>query len=641
MKSQFLTLQKKYSRISVWGNKVIDYPVIVIGGGHAGIESALASARLEVPTLLIAINLDTVGWTPCNPAIGGPGKAQLVKEIDALGGEMALLTDKTFTQIRMLNTSRGPAVRSLRSQIDRILYHREAKNALERTPQLSLLQGEVVDVSRIKKWRKKPLFKVTLRDGRNYLSQAVILATGTYLKGVGRISSYSYPSGRGTEPPANYLSESLIKLGLRLRRFNTGTTPRIDGRTIDREEMSIQPGETGLKFSPLSPSVTREQLPSYLTYTTLETHQVVREHLHLTASRSTDMVKVGPRYCPSIEEKMVWFPEKERHPVFLEPEGFTTVEYYVQGMNISLPAEIQLKILRTIPGMKRVEIIRPGYAIDYDLLDSLQLQAQLMVKNIPGLFTAGQINGTTGYEEAACQGLITGINSALYVSGEEGFALKRDEAYMGVLVDDLTTKGVEEPYRMLTSRVEYRLSLRQDNADLRLTHLGRKLGLVSDERYGLYVKKVKEIEEILAFLKGKRKKEDTLHDYLKRPEVTLWENSYSPAGVRERDILADSFPELLGFSPDALDEVNTRIKYEGYIGRENKRMADFREMENFLIPDLSEDLAIPGLSSLGASMLKNRKPKSIGEFLRMPGVSPQDGLVLLDKIRKAGAVSKK
>ncbi|MBT9130372.1 MAG: tRNA uridine 5-carboxymethylaminomethyl modification enzyme MnmG [candidate division WS2 bacterium] len=620
---------------------MIDYPITIIGGGHAGIESALTSARLKVPTLLIAINLDTVGWTPCNPAIGGPGKAQLVKEIDALGGEMALLTDKTFTQIRMLNTSRGPAVRSLRSQIDRILYHREAKNALERTPQLSLIQGEVVDIARVKKGRKKPLFKVTLRDGRNYLTQAVVLATGTYLKGVGRISSYSYPSGRGMEPPANYLSNSLVKLGLKIRRFNTGTTPRIDGRTIDREEMSLQPGEAGLKFSPLTPPITREQLPSYLTYTTLETHQVVREHLHLTASRSTDMVKVGPRYCPSIEEKMVWFPEKERHPVFLEPEGFTTVEHYVQGMNISLPAEIQLKILRTVPGMNRVEIIRPGYAIDYDLLDSLQLQSQLMVKNIPGLFTAGQINGTTGYEEAACQGIITGINSALYVMGEEGFTLKRDEAYIGVLVDDLTTKGVEEPYRMLTSRVEYRLSLRQDNADLRLTPLGRKLGLVSDERYEQYVKKVREIEEIIAFLKGKRKRENSLYDYLKRPEVSIGESSYSPAGIKERDILTNSFPELRRYTSEALEEVNTRVKYEGYITRENKRMVDFREMENFLIPDLSEDLIIPGLSSLGASMLKSRKPKSIGEFLRMPGVSPQDGLVLLDKIRKVKAVSNK
>ncbi|MBT9175035.1 MAG: tRNA uridine 5-carboxymethylaminomethyl modification enzyme MnmG [candidate division WS2 bacterium] len=613
---------------------MVDYPIIVIGGGHAGIESALASARLKVPTLLIAINLDNVGWTPCNPAIGGPGKAQLVKEIDALGGEMALLTDKTFTQIRMLNTSRGPAVRSLRSQIDRILYHREAKNALERTPLLSLLQGEVVDTSLVKKGRKKPIFRVTLRDGRNYLSQAVVLATGTYLKGVGRISSYSYPSGRGMEPPANYLSDSLRKLGLKLRRFNTGTTPRIDGRTIDREEMAIQPGEAGLKFSSLSPPVTREQLPSYLTYTTLETHQVVRDHLHLTASRSTDMVKVGPRYCPSIEEKMVWFPEKERHPVFLEPEGFTTVEYYVQGMNISLPAEIQLKILRTVPGMKKVEIIRPGYAIDYDLLDSLQLQPTLMVKNVPGFFAAGQVNGTTGYEEAAAQGIIAGINSALFVMGEEGFALKRDEAYIGVLVDDLTTKGVEEPYRMLTSRVEYRLSLRQDNADLRLTPLGRKLRLVSDERYKLYAKKVKEIEEIIAFLKGKRKKETSLYDYLKRPEVSLWKGGYSPAGVKERDILAISFTELLKYSPEVLEEVNTRVKYEGYISRENKRMADFREMENLLIPDLSEDTVIQGLSSLGAAMLKSRKPKSIGEFLRMPGVSPQDGLVLLDRIRK-------
>ncbi|MBT9164775.1 MAG: tRNA uridine 5-carboxymethylaminomethyl modification enzyme MnmG [candidate division WS2 bacterium] len=613
---------------------MVDYPIIVIGGGHAGIEAALASARLKVPTLLIAINLDNVGWTPCNPAIGGPGKAQLVKEIDALGGEMALLTDKTFTQIRMLNTSRGPAVRSLRSQIDRILYHREAKNALERTPQLSLLQGEVVDTSLVKKGRKKPIFRVTLRDGRNYLSQAVVLATGTYLKGVGRISSYSYPSGRGMEPPANYLSDSLRKLGLKLRRFNTGTTPRIDGRTIDREEMAIQPGEAGLKFSSLSPPVTREQLPSYLTYTTLETHQVVRDHLHLTASRSTDMVKVGPRYCPSIEEKMVWFPEKERHPVFLEPEGFTTVEYYVQGMNISLPAEIQLKILRTVPGMKKVEIIRPGYAIDYDLLDSLQLQPTLMVKNVPGFFAAGQVNGTTGYEEAAAQGIIAGINSALFVMGEEGFALKRDEAYIGVLVDDLTTKGVEEPYRMLTSRVEYRLSLRQDNADLRLTPLGRKLRLVSDERYKLYAKKVKEIEEIIAFLKGKRKKETSLYDYLKRPEVSLWKGGYSPAGVKERDILAISFTELLKYSPEVLEEVNTRVKYEGYISRENKRMADFREMENLLIPDLSEDTVIQGLSSLGAAMLKSRKPKSIGEFLRMPGVSPQDGLVLLDRIRK-------
>ncbi len=602
---------------------MIDFSIIVVGGGHAGIEAALASVRMGVPALLIAINLDNVGWTPCNPAIGGPGKAQLVREIDALGGEMALITDKTYTQIRMLNTSRGPAVKSMRSQVDRLLYHSEAKSILEHVPNLSLLQGEVVSLERVNLERENPLFKVTIRDGRSFISQVVILATGTYLKGVGRISSFSYPCGRGMEPPANYLSDSLKSLGLKLLRFNTGTTPRVDGRTLDREEMDIQHGEKGLKFSYISSPIERDQLPSYLTYTGEETHEIVRGHLHLTASRSTDMVKVGPRYCPSIEEKMVWFPEKKRHPVFLEPEGFNTVEYYVQGLNISLPPDVQIQVLRSVPGMKRVEMIRAGYAIDYDLIDPIQLFPTLMLKDIPGLFTAGQINGTTGYEEAAAQGLIAGINGALYVMGEESFIPGRDSAYIGVLIDDLSTKGVEEPYRMLTSRVEYRLSLRQDNADLRLTPDGRKLGLVSDERYRIYLKKIGEIEEILLFLKGKRYGEVTLYEFLKRPEVAL----------RER-IISNLYPELKKYSTEALEEVEIEVKYEGYILREKRRIDEFRKFENILIPKVIEEKLTVGLSSLGASLLKERRPRSLGEFMRYPGVSPQDGLVILDKIRK-------
>lgn len=609
-----------------------EYDIIVIGAGHAGCEAGLAAARMGMKTLLLTINLDSIALMPCNPAIGGTGKGHLVREIDALGGEMGKNIDKTFIQSRMLNTSKGPAVHSLRAQADKKRYQASMKQVIEEQKNLDLKQAEVVEIL----VEDKKVSGVVTKTGGVYSGKAVILATGTYLKGRIFIGEVNFEGGPNGLFPANHLSESLKKLGIKLRRFKTGTPARIHRDSIDFSKMEIQPGDEEIvPFSFLNDEIKKDQVPCWLTYTNEETHKIILDNLNRSPLYAGEMEGVGPRYCPSIEDKIVRFSDKKRHQIFIEPEGLDTCEMYVQGMSTSLPEEVQIKMLRSVPGLENVEIMRPAYAIEYDCIDPTQLKRTLEYKGIENLFFAGQINGTSGYEEAAAQGIIAGINAVLKLRGEEPFILDRSEAYIGVLIDDLVTKGTNEPYRMMTSRAEYRLILRQDNADLRLTEKSYKIGLADEERYKKVVYKKQKIEEeierlknvkitptkeIQEFLTSKNstplKAPTTLYDLIKRPEL-----SYESLAEIDKDR-----PELLR---EIRMQVEIQIKYQGYINKQLRQIDQFKKLENKKLPKDIDYSKIEGLRLEARQKLNDIRPDSIGQASRISGVSPADISVLL------------
>ena len=611
---------------------VVDtYDVIVIGAGHAGCEAALASARLGARTLMATLNLDNIALMPCNPAVGGPGKSHLVREIDALGGEMGINTDKTCLQMRMLNTGKGPAVYSLRAQSDKKLYQLTMTKTLENQENLDVKQLMITDLL----VEDGKVTGVRTELGEVYRASCVVLATGTYLKGKIIIGECAYSGGPIGQRSAEDLSGSLIQAGLKLMRFKTGTPARVDRRTLRTQEMKVQEGDTdGHAFSFLSERKNRNKECCWLTFTNEETHRIIRDNLDRAPMCNGMIQGIGPRYCPSIESKIVRFADKKRHQLFIEPEGEMTEEMYVQGMSTSLPIDVQYEFLRTIPGLEDVKIMRPGYAIEYDCLDPTQLMPSLETKKISGLFSAGQANGTSGYEEAAAQGLIAGINAARKVQGKEAFILTRSEAYIGVLIDDLVTKGTNEPYRMMTSRSEYRLILRQDNADLRLTQKGYDLGLVTQERYNLFVQKKQAIEAGLKALKQlsvtptKANQEKlqsigtapihtglTAYDLLRRNEVTY-------------DKLRTIFP-LEPLAADVCEEIEIMVKYEGYISRQLEQVEKMNRLEQKLMPEDIVYADIDTLSGEARQKLDQIRPRSLGQASRISGVSPADITALL------------
>ena len=609
-----------------------DYDIAVIGAGHAGCEAGLAAARLGMKTLVFSISLEAVANMPCNPHIGGSSKGHLVREIDALGGEMGKNIDKTMIQIKMLNTSKGPAVHSLRAQADRKRYHMEMKHTLEKQENLYLKQGEIVDI----KVENGKVTAVETSVGAIYGVKAVIVATGTYLKGKIFMGEFSQESGPDGVSAANKLSDALKRIGVDLVRFKTGTPARINKRSIDFSKMEVQKGDTEIvPFSFEDEVKDLKQVDCYLTYTNEETHKIIRDNLHRSPLYAGKIEGTGPRYCPSIEDKVVRFSDKPRHQAFVEPVGMDTDEMYIQGLSSSLPEEVQIAFYRTIPGLENAEFTRSAYAIEYDCINPSNLMLSLEYKGIDGLFMAGQTNGTSGYEEAACQGLIAGINASQKIKGKEPVILDRSQGYIGVLIDDIVTKGTNEPYRMMTSRAEYRLLLRQDNADLRLTEIGHEVGLISDERYQKFLNKKANIEKEIQRLKNETvKPTEKVNELLKKYGTTELSTGTKMSELLKRTELDynklapidENRPEL---TLQEKEEVEIQIKYEGYIKMQEAQVEKFKKLETKLLPEELDYEQIKGLSLEARQKLNKFKPRSIGQASRISGVSPADISVLL------------